>query len=299
MRSRHQRQKPPRRIGIVFYLKNRLAMELTQSIAAWLEQHGASVLLEEECGLALNGGHALATMHDLVRQVDVLVAVGGDGTLLHAARHAAAANTPLLGVNRGTVGFLTELSPHHVIQGLEKVLAGHFRIEPRMMIDVRVMHKDRLLSRHIGLNDAVVKREISRILRYDLSLNGEYLDSFPADGVIVATPTGSTAYSLSAGGPIVKPDLDVLLICPICPHRFYGRSLIVSAGDVLEISFHRHTDVAEEASDATGIYLTVDGQTSRTLDACDRVRIQRSRHHTHLVRLEEADFFQVLRSKLG
>ncbi|MBI3891308.1 MAG: NAD(+)/NADH kinase [Candidatus Wallbacteria bacterium] len=293
------RQKPPRHIGIVFYLKNRLALELAESIAALLVSRGAQILVEEECGLTMTGGYRLATMHDLVRQVDVLIAVGGDGTLLHAARHAAMAGTPLLGVNRGTVGFLTELSPHHAIQGLERMLAGEFRIELRMMLDVRVMHKDRQLARHIGLNDAVVKREISRILRYDLSLNGEYLDSFPADGVIVATPTGSTAYSLSAGGPIIKPDLDVLLICPICPHRFYGRSLIVSAGDTLEISFARHTDVSEEAMDTSGIYLTVDGQTSRTLDACDRVRIQRSRHHTHLVRLEEADFFQVLRSKLG
>lgn len=298
--SRRSRRRPPKSIGIVFYVKNRPAFDLTDKIADWLEQHGVGVWFEAECGAALGGGRRVSPMVDLVRKVDLVLAIGGDGTLLNAARFAAPAEKPLLGVNRGTVGFLTELTPSGVIQGLERLLNGDFTVEPRMMLDVSVIRKDRVRERHIGLNDAVVKREVSRLLRYNLALDGNYLDSFPADGVIVATPTGSTAYSLSAGGPVVKPDVNVLLICPICPHRVYGRSLIVNATDRLEISFHTHVaEGIEEPSDTEGITLTVDGQTRIVLDAADRVRVQQARHRTHLVRFAGSDFFHVLRSKLA
>lgn len=293
-------RRPPKTIGVVFFVKNRQAFDLTVRIADWLEAHDVEVLLEAECGAAMGGDRRSVPMDTLVRKVEFLIAVGGDGTLLNAARHAARAETPLLGVNRGTVGFLTGVTPHGVVAGLERVLRGEFQVEPRMMVDVRVMRNQKVHERHIGLNDAVVKREVSRLLRYNLALNGSYLDSFPADGVIVATPTGSTAYSLSAGGPVVKPDVSVLLICPICPHRVYGRSLIVNARDRLEISFHKHVgEGADEPSEMDGITLTVDGQTRSVLEPSDRVLVQRSRYHTQLVRFADTDFFQVLRSKLA
>lgn len=291
---------PPRRIGLVFYVKNRLASQLTGALARWLQQHGVEVTLEAQCGATLASGPRLAPMDELIRQIDLLVPVGGDGTLLHAARYAARTGVPLLGVNRGTMGFLTELSPQQAFDGFERLLRGEFHVEARMMIDVRVRRKGRQVASYLGLNDAVVKRDISRILRYELTLNGEYLDSFPGDGVIVSTPTGSTAYSLSAGGPIVKPDVRVLLVCPICPHRFYGRSLVIDAADVLDISFRAHTATDVEDVEATrGLCLTVDGQSTCSLDSSHTVQIRRSRHYTHLVRFPDSDFFRVLRTKLG
>ncbi|MBI4872826.1 MAG: NAD(+)/NADH kinase [Candidatus Riflebacteria bacterium] len=290
----------PRKVGLVFYVHNRLASKLTGSILRWLEQRGVEVLLEADCGKLLHRKVTLVPMAELVHQIDLLLAVGGDGTLLNAARHAARSGVPLLGINRGTVGFLTALSPRQVYAGLQRVLAGEYRVEPRMMLDVKILRDKKTLASYLALNDAVVKREISRILHYDLALNGVHLDSFPGDGVIVSTPTGSTAYSLAAGGPIIKPDVHVLLICPICPHRFWGRSLVASAADVLDVTFRSHTAApADDTVSTEGLCLTVDGQTTWHLRAQDTVRICRSRRYTHLVRFPDSDFFQVLRTKLG
>ncbi len=293
---RVSRAGPPSRVGLVFHDKNPGAARQVQLVAQWLRDRGLQVLFEEGCARGALTEIQTLPLEELVRAVDLIITVGGDGTLLRAARDAAAAKTPLLGINRGTVGFLTELSSRGFRAGLESLLAGEYEVESRLMLEVQVHRGGKIQGRYQGLNDAVVKRDISRILRYQVALNGRELDSFPADGVIVSTPTGSTAYSLSTGGPIVKPDLKVLLICPICPHRFYARSFIVDASDRVDLIFQGHGH--GRSGDPDGIYLTVDGQTTVILEPTDQISIKRSRHQTRLIRLPGTDFFQVLRSKL-
>lgn len=296
---------PPSHIGLFFLGHNKRAFRVAGQVVRAFEKRGLQVSLEEDAARALRrrrfGNAETMSLDQLVRSVDMLASVGGDGTLLHVARSAAPARCPVLGINKGHLGFLSSLSPDALEDGLDRLLLGDYLIERRMMLDVRVMRRKRTVSRHIVLNDCVVKREVSRILCYDLHLGGQFIDAFPADGLIVSTPTGSTAYSLSAGGPICSPSLDVILLCPICPHRFYARSLVVPASETVEVSFDHVADSEEdmEISPSEAVRLTVDGQSGGPLQPGDRLRVRRSRHRAHLVRFTGSSFLQVLRQKLG
>jgi NAD+ kinase len=225
----------------------------------------------------------------LVDGRDLLIVLGGDGTILSAAR-LAAGRVPILGVNMGGLGFLTEIPLADLPSALPAALDGQMAVEDRAMLQAEITGPERSRIRRIAFNDMVVaKTGVARVVRIATWVNGEDLANYPADGVIVATPTGSTAYSLSAGGPIVHPQVDVLIVTPICPHTFTARPVVVAGSAVVTI----------EALDAgEAVTLSVDGQESHTLRSGERVIVRRAAERARLVRLRASTFYSVLRTKL-
>ncbi len=249
-----------------------------------------AVLVNEEAATILGVPKLRCSEEALATRADLLLVLGGDGTILRGARLVAGRGTPIVGVNMGGFGFLAELSTEDLFHVMPDLVAGRFHVDERMMLTAQVDHADEPPSL-LALNDMVVtKSGVARVLWLRVTVNGEGLASYPADGVIVATPTGSTAYSLSAGGPILHPQVAALVITPICPHTFNSRSLVVGADDVVTI------DVITPAVEAT---LTVDGRVGVSLAEARQVRVQRAPQTTRFVRLGEPSFYSILRTKLA
>jgi NAD+ kinase len=228
---------------------------------------------------------------ELARRADVLVVFGGDGTILHAARQAARDGIPILGVNLGGFGFLAEVQDRAVDDALLRVLAGDYRVDERMMLRAQVCRADRVVRELLALNDVVVtKSGYARLLRIRTDINDIHLATHMADGLIVATPTGSTAYSLSAGGPILHPDLDAIVLTPICAHTLNARAVVLSGAETITIRV--------EPTGAPSV-LTVDGQEGHPLEPDDVVRVGRAPSRARLVRLGRTGFYQLLRAKLS
>lgn len=254
----------------------------------------------EERGVELRAGNAIATQTqcaplaetngELTEDVDLMVVLGGDGTMLGAARLVGARQTPVLGVNFGWLGYLTEFTLEELFPALESVRAGNFFVERRMMIDVMLNRGGEVVAAHRALNDAVITKSThARMIEVECYINGMFVNSFRADGMIVATPTGSTAYSLSAGGPIVHPSMSALLLTPICPHTLSNRPVVVPGESVIDLVFKR----ADE-----DLVLTIDGQSGVGLLHDDRITLRRSQTTFNLVRPTNRNYFEVLRTKL-
>jgi NAD+ kinase len=266
---------------------------LAREAVALLERRGVRVFLNEESAARL--GHAALGIPEgeLAERVEVLVVFGGDGTILGAARQAAPRAIPILGVNLGAFGFLAEVSDLQVGEALTRLLEGDYRLDERMMLRAEVQREDREGREFLALNDIVVtKSGYARILRVRSEVNGRHLATLLADGLIVATPTGSTAYSLSAGGPIVHPAVEVIVVTPICAHTLNARAVVVSANDVITV---RVQPVGKPVAPPT---LTVDGQEGFPLEPDDVVKVERSPHRTRLIRLGSVGFYDMLRNKL-
>lgn len=222
--------------------------------------------------------------------VDMALVFGGDGTIISAIRRLHGWDVPLLGVNTGNIGFLAETNPDELGGSLDRILAGDFQVDNRMMIDVAVRDQAGRRMMVVGLNDAVVNRDaMAKMVDLKLSIDGLFIDSFRGDGVIVATPTGSTGYSLSAGGPIVHPDIEMMLVTPICAHRLHSRSLVVSGDQVVTL------EIGDDVSQAC---LVVDGQPLCILDGGEEISISKSSHRASLITFPEKNFYRVLTSKL-
>lgn len=220
---------------------------------------------------------------------DMLICFGGDGTILHASKAATRAGVPVLGVNIGTMGFIAELESSE-LQMLRQIATGEYEIERRKMLDVTVSREDRVLQREVCLNDVVItKGAVARVVRLSVYCDDVQAMEFGGDGVIVATPTGSTAYSLSAGGPIVEPDASVILITPICAHDIQSRCIVASDQRVVTIRLER--------SGKRNAFLSVDGGRALRLGAGDTVTVSRSALETQLVRLKERSFYDIVSSK--
>jgi len=266
---------------------------LAQEAVALLERRRVAVVLNEESAARL--GHPVLGIAegDLAERVDVLVVFGGDGTILRAARQAAPRGIPILGVNLGAFGFLAEVNDLEVGEALTRLLEGDYRLDERMMLRAQVLRGGRAVREFVALNDIVVtKSGYARLLRLRAEVNGDHLATHLADGLIVATPTGSTAYSLSAGGPIVHPAVDVIVLTPICAHTLIARAVVVSGSDVIPVPVH------PMGAPPPPPILTVDGQEGFPLEADDEVRVERSPHRTRLIRLGGGGFYSLLRNKL-
>lgn len=225
----------------------------------------------------------------LAREVDLLLVFGGDGTMLHAARQIAGSKTPILGVNIGSLGFLTAIPSGRLEEALKLVWAGEYTYESRALIEASgVFHGKKLMAS--ALNDIVVTRgAISRLIALDVSVNGELVTRYRCDGLIVSSPTGSTAYSLAAGGAIVLPTADVFILTPICPHALSNRSLILPLSATIRIKAINTFPAA---------FLNADGQIVGELDAGDEITVRRSRHAVRFVRLAHSSFLEAMRRKL-
>ena len=228
-------------------------------------------------------------------EVECVIVLGGDGTMLHASRLIAPHDLPVVGVNLGTMGFLTEIEMSHLSEGIDDLLNDRFHIEERMMLEGCIFHRDISCYRLSALNDIVITRSgFSRIISFKIIVNGELLDVYAADGVIISTPTGSTGYNLSAGGPIVNPEANVILITPVCPHSLQAKSIVLGEWDTIEIHIQkvRKTQLEEAL-------VTFDGQVAERLNPGDIIKIHKSRKVAKVVKVQENSFYHTLRVKVG
>jgi NAD+ kinase len=259
-------------------------------LADWLRQRKVEVLFDSVAASCFAPREKESTPEELAARVELLIVLGGDGTLLAAARQFAEREVPILAVNLGGMGFLTSVTLDEAFPLLEIVFAGKHRLSPRMMLHAELLRGGKVARQQLALNDAVVARAaMSRILDFDVFVDGGFLARYRADGLIVSTPTGSTAYSLAAGGPILVPVLQAFLLTPICPHMLTNRPLVLPDTVKIELDF----SALEEPA-----YLTLDGQVGVELQRADRITITKSASRVMLVRPQEKTFFKVLRSKL-
>ncbi len=266
---------------------------VAREAVALLEGRGVAVLINRDSAARLGYEGRGVDEAELVSGSEALVVFGGDGTILRAARAAAPRGIPILGVNLGGFGFLAEVQDLHVEEALRRMLAGEYRLDERMMLRAEVLRGGQVVREFLALNDIVVtKSGYARLLRVRIDVGGEHLATHLADGLIVATPTGSTAYSLSAGGPIVHPAVEGIILTPICAHTLSARAVVVSASDVITVR------VVPGGASPPHV-LTVDGQEGYPLQSEDEVRVRRAPDRTRLVRLEGRGFYSLLRAKLA
>ena len=283
------RHPPIRHVLVLAKLGPPEGRALAERLGAWLEGRGIGVTFETDTASAL-GRPAGVSRAALPQDIDLAIVAGGDGTLLSVARAAAPLGIPILGVNLGSLGFLTQLQPEEVFEGLGAVLDGRYVVEQRQMLRVRPARAGHPPQEYALLNDAVVaKSALARMITIDVRVDGAPVARYTSDGLIVATPTGSTAYNLSAGGPILDPRMSAFVISPICPHSMTYRPLVVPGSVTLEVILQ---------SDGEAVYLTLDGQIGFPLEAGDSMTIDSHPCPARLVRIADRSFFEVLRRKL-
>lgn len=283
--------RPPRHLGIVGNRGKEGVRALLPPLVRWIRDQGIRVSLERSLMQGLKGLGAGVTAATVYKRSDALLVLGGDGTMLHAARDARE-GLPILGVNLGSLGFLTETAVESLYPALDRLFRGQFGVERRLMVEaiVRSARGARVWSA-VGLNDAVVHpRDRSRVIAIDIRIGSTPLGTLVADGLIVATPTGSTAYSLSAGGPIVRPSVEALIATPISPHTLTFRPLLVGADETVRLGLRPGHPRA---------MLTLDGQVSRPVKPGEEIEIRRARRTVSLITLRSGSFYDVLRRKLA
>jgi NAD+ kinase len=276
-----------RRVGLVAKRTSAEALKAATEVAEWLSRRGLEVDLDE--AVAVRVGGSSVTVFDPAVGYDLVVVLGGDGTLLSVAR-ALQHGAPILGVNLGTLGFLTDVGRVELYPALVDLLAGDFRIEERALLDVHLQRAGGDGASWRVLNDAVItKSALARIVELTYRIDGHLLAACRSDGLIISTPTGSTAYNLSAGGPILDPQLPVVVLTPICPHTLTLRPVVVADSSVIEVTLETPREE---------VFLTLDGQEGVPLDEGDRVRVSRSTAKARLVKTTGRGFFDGLREKL-
>ena len=280
-----------KRVGLIGKSADKNVSASLRTLAAYLEKLKAKVLLDE--GIAdhfADGSYPVADRATLAGKCDLAIVVGGDGTLLNAARSLAEPRVAVLGVNLGRLGFLVDVSPEDMTQQLDNIFAGNFIEEQRTLLHSSIIRDGEIRSECMALNDVVVhKKDVARMIELETYIDGAFLNSNRSDGLIVSTPTGSTAYALSGGGPILHPRLAALTLVPICPHTLSNRPIVVHDDSVIEIIVHEDTLAAQ---------LSCDGQLSQPLECGDHVTVRKHAHSLQLLHPPGHNFFSVLREKL-
>ncbi|UCF30095.1 MAG: NAD(+)/NADH kinase [bacterium] len=279
-----------RKIGIITKTTSPHAQSVMDQLVPWLVDKGLSVTVQEDYDGTYRGDVRAVPRERVPENADIVLVLGGDGTLLSVARLVETLDTPLLGINLGSLGFLTELGISELFPTLEKLLDGQFRIEERVRLDVELHRDDRVIGTYRVLNDVVInKGALARIIDLETLVDGQEVTTYKADGLIVSTPTGSTAYSLAAGGPIVVPTMDIIIVSPICPHTITNRPLVLPGNSQVELHL---------VSDSGKVFLTLDGQEGTSLSVNDSIRIRESSSRVRLVRTGTKSFYDVLSAKL-
>jgi len=288
------RHTPPfRHIGLIGRLGSAGVVDTLKRLLRFLDERGLHVIVEDRTAtVLLDHGHPEASRRMLGELCDLVIVVGGDGSLLGAARTLCHSGTLVLGVNRGRLGFLTDISPDELEERVGEVLEGHYEVEERFLLDAELYRGDTLMGSGDALNEVVLHPgKAVRMIEFELFLDGQFVYSQRSDGLIIATPTGSTAYSLSGGGPIMHPRLDVLTLVPMFPHTLSSRPIVVDAGS--EIRIH----IGE--TNQTYPHISCDGQTRAVAKPDDVLVIRRKPQTVNLVHPVGHNFYEVLRSKLG
>jgi NAD+ kinase len=278
------------RVGLVAKPDAPEAPALLLRLVEWLTSRGLSVSLEKEsAGLVPSAAAAAVRKSDLPGQCDFIIVLGGDGTLLSMARAVGDLGVPLLGINLGGLGFLTATTVEEAVAAVDAYLDGRMAIDERMMLAARVVRRGQPVGEYAALNDVVItKSAMSRIINLEVSVQGEYATAYRADGLIISTPTGSTAYCLSAGGPILFPTMDAVVIVPIASHTLTNRPIVLPGHQRIDVTLKTDQDVM----------LTIDGQIGVNLNEHDTVQVEQAASRIRLVRFPRTDFFSVLRTKL-
>jgi len=263
---------------------------IVPELIQWLQHRGYDIVIDSETARYIPGSADVVERAELAsRKPELLIVLGGDGTLLSGARAVAPLSTQILGVNLGSLGFLTEVPIEDLYQMLEAVHSGECEADNRSMLHAMLVRGETVLSEFHALNDAILsKSTIARLVSFEIVINNEFVSSYRGDGLIVSTPTGSTAYSLAAGGPILTPSVDGIVISPICPHALSYRPVVVPDHVEIEIRVRNADDEA---------YLSIDGQIGIPVHQGDKLVCRKSPYRTHLLRLRKT-FFEVLRTKL-
>lgn len=276
------------KIAVIPNLNKRDAEAYTARIVSLLRQCGAEVLMHASLAGDYGGTVACVSHEEMVARCDVVIAVGGDGTIIHTARHASRADKPILGVNLGRLGFLAGVERDELYL-LRRLFDGSYTVRRHMMLDVTV-HGAAGEKTYCALNDAVVSGAQSKIFDFGLSVDGSETYRFRADGLILATPTGSTAYSLSAGGPVLDPQMDCILFTPICPHSLFNRSTVFSAD--------KHLTVSADSEYSGDVFLTVDGDAPIRIARSDTISVRRSERATLLIKMDDRNFYDIVNRKI-
>jgi NAD+ kinase len=277
-------------VGIISKPKKAEIGELVTPLIDWLRKRDLEVFIDKETASTLSGPQKCITRNEMSSAVDLLVVLGGDGTLLATARVLAGKPVPILAVNLGGLGFLTNVAREELFPTLETVLTGNFRTERRVQIEADIVRADEAMATFLALNDVVLnKGAIARILDFEVSVDGKLVSTYKSDGLIVSTPTGSTAYSLAAGGPVVAPSVQAFIITPICAHTLTDRPLVISDSSKIEV-------VVKSQRESS--YVTVDGQVGIAARSEDIVRMRKAASWVELVEPAEKNYFEILRQKL-
>ena len=279
-----------RNIGIISRPRRSNLSEVVPPLLAWLEARGIHVAYDQETASSLPQSSEGRSRDQVAAASDLLLVLGGDGTLLAAARVAAPRGIPILPINMGSLGFLTSFMLEELYPALDDILSGRLTISERVMLHAELQRGDKILDKQTVLNEVVInKGALARMIELELSIDQQFVCRYRADGLIVASPTGSTAYSLSAGGPIVHPSVESFIITPICPHTLSDRPVVVGDTSVIEVKLSAGTE---------SVFLTLDGQKGIPLQATDRVRVTRAQQLLKLIQTPNKSYFEILRNKL-
>ncbi|MBI5638798.1 MAG: NAD(+)/NADH kinase [Nitrospirae bacterium] len=277
-----------KKIGIICKSGRHEAREILEELLPWLRQKGYKTFVDADMAAILNiGGFSRA---DIASSSDVILVLGGDGTMLGVSRLVAEKGIPILGINLGGLGFITEINRDEIFEAVDRMLTEGCASEERLMLTARIHREGKKIAEYTVLNDVVInKGALARIIDLETFINGSYVTTYKADGLIISTPTGSTAYSLSAGGPIIYPTLDSIVLTPICSHTLTNRPIVLPGDFTIAITLKTQSE---------DVYLTLDGQVGFSLKMNDIIEINKSEHKTRILIPCERDYFKILRTKL-
>ena len=275
--------------GIVCKENDTKALALSGRVLEWSENRGLTCLIEDHIASFVG----CETTDDIWSNSDLLIAIGGDGTLLRTIRMSSQREIPILGVHMGYLGFLTEVMEDEVYSALEAIMKGDYLKEERTMFNAALFREDQEITSQDVLNDVVInKSALARIIDIDVWTNSTFITCYRADGLIVSTPTGSTAYNLATGGPIVHPEVEAIILTPICPHVLSNRSIVLP-------DFQEVVIIVKSGKSSDNIYLTLDGQKGYYLQAGDKLVVKRGERKAVMLRFPQRNYFEILRTKLG
>lgn len=279
-------------LGIIAKTKNEAVIKTVNVLYDFLIKKSYTVILDQSATELGIDSKAIITDRDtLGKECDLAIVVGGDGTFLSAVRSLADCDIPIMGINLGRLGFLVDISPDNMQQHLEQILAGNFVEEQRILLQAQVIRDNKVINEAVALNDVVVHiRDVARMIEFKTLINDQFVNHQRADGLVVSTPTGSTAYSLSSGGPLLHANLDAIVLVPICPHTLSNRPIVVNADSKVEV-------IIGDGRQSTA-QVTLDGQTAFDLKPEDKICIQRKQKKVCLVHPANYDYYEILRAKL-